>query len=138
MRDAARGLLVLSGLALSIVQLGSFRALIETQYGIILSIKLTLVHPLLGLAALNRFRLTPALAIDPQNTRPLLRSILIECVIVVGILAVVAGWRFTPPPRALAVAPVPRRSRSISTPIQRCFRCWFRRARSAPTILCCS
>ena len=42
-------LLVLSGLVLSIIQLGSLRALIETQYGIILSIKLSLVILLLGL-----------------------------------------------------------------------------------------
>ena len=37
------GVLVLTGLVLAIVQLESFRALIETKYGIILSIKLTLV-----------------------------------------------------------------------------------------------
>jgi copper transport protein len=98
------GVLVLTGLTLAIIQLQSFRALIETQYGIILSIKLTLVAVLLGFAALNRFRLTPRLAVDPLNTRPLVRSILAECVVVVGILAVVAGWRFTPPPRALAAA----------------------------------
>jgi copper transport protein len=59
---------------------------------------------LLGLAALNRFRLTPLLAVDPLDTRQLVRSILAECVVVVGILAVVAGWRFAPPPRALASA----------------------------------
>jgi copper transport protein len=96
--------LVLTGLTLAIVQLESFRALIETKYGIILSIKLALVLVLLGLAALNRFRLTPALASVPQNTRSLVRSILLEWVVVAGILAVVAGWRFTPPPRALNAA----------------------------------
>ena len=98
------GLLVLSGLGLAIIQLESFGALIETRYGIILLVKLILVAVLLGLAALNRYRLTPAVAADPQNTRPLIGSILIECVVVVGILAVVAGWRFTPPPRVLAAA----------------------------------
>jgi copper transport protein len=101
------GGLVLTGLVLAIVQLESFRALIETKYGIILSIKLTLVVVLLGLAALNRFRLTPALTADPANTKPLLRSIVAECVVVAGILAVVAGWRFTPPPRALAAVEAP-------------------------------
>jgi copper transport protein len=99
---AVVAVLVVTGLALAIIQVESFGALIETRYGIILSIKIVLVVVLLGLAALNRFRLTPALALDPLNTRPLLRSILIECLVVVGILAVVAGWRFTPPPRALA------------------------------------
>jgi copper transport protein len=98
------GLLVLSGLVLAIIQLGSFHALIETSYGILLSIKLALVTGLLGLAALNRLLFTPAVAADYENTRSLGRSILIECTLVVGILAVVAGWRFTPPPRA-SVAP---------------------------------
>jgi copper transport protein len=111
----AVGLLVLTGLVLAIVQLESFRALIETQYGIILSIKLVLVVVLLGLAARNRFRLTPMLAVDPLNTRPLVRSILAECVVVVGILAVVAGWRFTPPPRALAAAARPPLALHIHT-----------------------
>jgi copper transport protein len=98
------GVLVLTGLTLAIVQLQSFRALIETSYGLILSIKAALVVLLLGVAALNRFRFTPMIAVDRSNTRPLVRSILFECVVVAGILAVVAGWRFTPPPRALAVA----------------------------------
>jgi copper transport protein len=98
------GGLVLTGLTLAIIQLQSFRALIETRYGLILSIKLALVVVLLGLAARNRFRLTPGLALHPQQTRPLVRSILLECLVVAGILAVVAGWRFTPPPRALAAA----------------------------------
>ena len=66
------GLLVLTGLVLAIIQLGSLRALIETQYGIILSIKLALVALLLALAALNRFFLTPAVVADHENTRPLL------------------------------------------------------------------
>jgi copper transport protein len=98
------GVLMLTGLGLAIVQLGSFRALVETRYGLILSIKLVLVAVLLGLAALNRLRLTPALAADPGNVRPLVRSILAECAVAAAILAVVAGWRFTLPPRALAVA----------------------------------
>ena len=131
-------LLVLSGLVLSIIQLGSLRALIETQYGIILSIKLSLVILLLGLAALNRFLFTPAVVADYENTRPLLR--------------VDPAWNafssFASLPsspagasrrrRAPRLLLLPRRSRSISTRMQRCFRCWFRRARSAPTTLCCS
>ncbi|HMM91324.1 copper resistance CopC/CopD family protein [Bradyrhizobium sp.] len=108
-------LLVLSGLALAIVQLGSLRALIETSYGIILSIKLVLVVLLLGLAALNRFFLTPAVVTDHENSRPLWRSILIEGVLVIGILAVVAGWRFTPPPRSLIASVVTPLSVHIHT-----------------------
>jgi copper transport protein len=95
------GVLMLTGLGLAVVQLESFGALIETGYGIVLLVKLTLVVLLLGLAALNRFYLTAMVVADYRNTRPLLRSVVFEGVLVVGILAVVAGWRFTPPPRTL-------------------------------------
>lgn len=98
--------LALTGLGLAAVQLGSVRALTGTSYGLLLSIKLLLVAGLLCLAALNRFRLTPRLAANPLNTRALVRSIVLECVLAMGILAVVAGWRFTPPPRALVAAAV--------------------------------
>jgi copper transport protein len=98
------GLLVLTGLGLAVIQLGSFGALIKTQYGMILSIKLGLVVLMLALAALNRFYFTPIVAADHMNTNALRRSIGLECLLAVGILAVVAGWRFTPPPRAMADA----------------------------------
>ena len=84
--------IALTGLGLAVVQLESVRALIATSYGLILSVKLALVVVILALAALNRFRLTPALAVDPHNTRALVRSILAECLAGVAILAVVAGW----------------------------------------------
>lgn len=91
--------LAVTGLTLAVIQLESFGALIETRYGFILIIKLAFVTVLLGLAALNRFRLTPALA--RGAVQPLSRSILLECAAALGILAVVASWRFTPPPRSL-------------------------------------
>jgi copper transport protein len=95
------GLLLLAGFVLAVVQLGSLDALAETKYGLILLIKLMLVTGLTGLAALNRLRLTPALTQDAKTAKPLVRSIAAECVLAVAILAVVAGWRFTPPPRSL-------------------------------------
>jgi copper transport protein len=95
------GVLVLTGMVLAVVQLESFGALIKTAYGIILLVKLALVLLLLALAALNRFYLTAMVVADYRNTRPLLRSVVFECVLAVGILGVVAGWRFTPPPRTL-------------------------------------
>jgi copper transport protein len=98
------GVLVLTGLGLSVIQLESFGALVETGYGILLSIKLALVVLLLALAALNRLYLTPAIVAGASATRALRRSIVLECLLAVGILAVVAGWRFTSPPRAQAVA----------------------------------
>ena len=98
------GVVALTGLLLAVIQLESVSALTGTRYGWILCIKLALVAVLLGFAALNRFRLTPALQSRPENTRPLVRSIAFECGVVVGILALVAGWRFTPPPRSLTAA----------------------------------
>jgi copper transport protein len=94
-------LLVLSGLALATVELESLSALVNTTYGLILIAKLVLVVVLLTLACLNRYRLTPALAANPGASWLLRRSILLECATALAILAVVAFWRFTPPPRSL-------------------------------------
>ncbi|MFK4507274.1 copper resistance protein CopC/CopD [Bradyrhizobium daqingense] len=93
--------LALTGLVLAIVQLGKPSALVETRYGLILSLKLALVLLLLALAALNRLRLTQAFARDHKGGTALKRSILLECGIALAIFAVVAGWRFTPPPRTI-------------------------------------
>jgi copper transport protein len=94
-------ILALTGLGLAIVQLEKLSALTETRYGLILSIKLALVVLLLALAALNRFRLTPAMVRGEKVAPALRRSILLECVIALAIFAIVAGWRFTPPPRTI-------------------------------------
>ena len=94
------GLLALSGFALAIVELETPGALVKTSYGLVLLAKLVLVAALLTLAALNRYRWTPALA-NLGTARPLRRSILLECATALAILGVVAGWRFTPPPRSL-------------------------------------
>jgi len=93
------GLLALSGLGLAIVQLEKPAALIETWYGLILLAKLALVLLLVALAALNRFRFTPAL--ERGRAAALKRSIVFEGAIAVAIFALVAGWRFTPPPRTI-------------------------------------
>ncbi|MGY3589163.1 copper transport protein [Bradyrhizobium sp. USDA 4341] len=97
-------LIALSGLALAIVQLESFGALIDTGYGNILLVKFVLVSLLLTLAALNRLVFTPAIAREFHRTRPLQRSIALEFVLMIAILGLVALWRFTPPPRVLAMS----------------------------------
>lgn len=97
----AVGVLALTGLGLAIVQVEKPAALIETGYGLILVVKLVLVLVLLAMAALNRYRLTPALAKAREAAPGLKRSILLESVVALAILALVAGWRFTPPPRTI-------------------------------------
>jgi copper transport protein len=90
--------MLLAGLWLSVVQLGSLEALWTTAYGRVLAAKLAAVMVLLALAALNRFHL--------KTSARLVRSISAEIVVAILILGLVATWRFTPPPRALALAAV--------------------------------
>lgn len=95
--------LLVCGMALTAVQLGAPGPAWFTPYAAILAAKLALVAGLLLLAVWNRFALTrPALAGDAAATRRLRRSIVAETSIAVLILVLVAGWRVTPPPRALA------------------------------------
>ena len=64
-----------------------------------------LVAVLLALAAANRYRFVPRFhAEGTAAARPLRLSIGTELAIAVAILALVALWRFTPPPRSLAAA----------------------------------
>ncbi|OJU91554.1 MAG: hypothetical protein BGO13_06885 [Burkholderiales bacterium 66-5] len=94
--------LVLAGLALASIQLGDPRALYATAYGRVLLAKLALVALVLVLAAWHRWRLTPALMHGQTGTRRrMARSIAIETGMLAAVLAVVALWRFTPPPRSL-------------------------------------
>jgi copper transport protein len=97
--------LAAAGIVLAVIQVGTFEALIDTAYGLVLLAKGLLLAVLFGLAAANRLWLTaPALAGDSIATRRLAASVAAEVVLVAAILAVVALWRFTPPPRALAAA----------------------------------
>jgi copper transport protein len=101
-------LLVVSGAVLAFIQLGHVAALWTTAYGLVLDAKAVLLLALFGLAALNRFRLTPRLEVDDvRSRRAMCRSIVVETVLVVLIFAVVASWRFTPPPRAQALETAP-------------------------------
>ncbi|WP_137151505.1 CopD family protein [Devosia sp. FKR38] len=97
--------IILSGITLATVQLGQPGSAWLSPYGVILAAKLLLLLLVFGLALYNRRRLTaPALAGEAAMRRRLRCSILAEIVLVTLILGLVAGWRFTPPPRALAVA----------------------------------
>jgi copper transport protein len=97
--------LVVTGTTLAVVQLDRFDALWTTSYGIVLSCKLAAVAALLALAMANRYMLAPRFeTAGGAAARPLVTSITIELVLALTILAFVASWRFTPPPRALALA----------------------------------
>lgn len=97
--------LTAAGIVLAVIQVQTPAALVNTGYGRLLLVKLVLLLFLFTLATVNRWTLTaPAEAGATEVQRRLVRSIGAEVLIVLAIFAVAAGWRFTPPPRALAIA----------------------------------
>ena len=98
-------LLLISGATLALLQLDSVQSLWTTDYGRILSAKLILLLLLLGVATFNRYALTARVQRGDARARLWMRrSICVELLLVAMILALVAIWRFTPPPRAMAAA----------------------------------
>jgi copper transport protein len=94
-----------SGAVLAIVQVETPGALVATAYGCVLLVKLALVAGLFGLAAWNRFRLTSrARAGEGASLAQLRRVIAAEILVMLAVFGTAALWRFTPPPRALAIA----------------------------------
>jgi copper transport protein len=95
-------LLILAGLVLAAVQVETLAALVTTDYGRLLLLKLAAVAALLGLAAWNKRRLTPRLAAgDDAAARLLRRSIGAEMAVAAAVLALTAALGQTVPPRAL-------------------------------------
>jgi len=98
------GLIIVSGLVNSwtVIGIDNLGALVTTIYGWLFIAKLTLFTAMLGLAAANRFRLTPALeraAGDPSRQMKALRtSLVIETSAAVLILALVAWLGLLAPP----------------------------------------
>lgn len=82
--------LVASGLLLLWELLQTPAELWQTAYGQLLGVKILLVAGLMGLAATNRFRLVPHLASQPEGTARLARTIRLEMVVAVLIMAVTA------------------------------------------------
>jgi copper transport protein len=98
------GVLTIAGIALAVVQVEHTAALWTTAYGRVFLAKLGLLLLLFTLAAINRFILTPAYQHRKRGAvSDFTRSVRMEVVLVCAILAVAALWRFTPPPRSLAL-----------------------------------
>lgn len=99
------GVLLVSGALLIWRQQAWTAGAWQTDYGRVLLAKLALVALMLLIGAYNRYRLTrPVLREDggaAPFARRLRRTAAAELVIGLLILALVAAWRFTPPPRAL-------------------------------------
>lgn len=105
--------LVGSGVALTALQIDGPSALVHTAYGRVLLAKLVLVALLLGLGAYNRYQLTEAVMAGDEGACAVLRRVIRwEVLVAVAVLAVVALWRQTPPPRAVHAAPA-----AVVTPV---------------------
>lgn len=96
--------LIGAGVVLAVIQVENLSALWTTAYGRLLLAKLALAAVLLALAASNRWHLTKsALAGKADAQSQLVRNIAVETLVAMAILGLVAGFRFTPPPRVLAI-----------------------------------
>jgi copper transport protein len=99
--------LLAAGVVMSVVQIGSWSALTDTNYGRLWLSKLSAVVVMLGLAGVNRVWLTPGLALSASASKRLVLSIALEAGVSLLVLGIVAGWRFTPPPRAFVPLAAP-------------------------------
>ena len=92
--------LIVAGTALAWLLSGSLSALFGTAYGRTLLAKVAVVSVLLGLAALNKLRLVPALAAgDPSAPAALRRSIALEgAAVILILLATATLTTLTTPP----------------------------------------
>jgi copper transport protein len=102
------GTLLLAGTYLAVVQVGTPLALVTTDYGNVLLAKLALVAIALALGTWNRLVLTQPVSLGNASAAAAMKVIVaVEIALVILVLAVTALWRFTPPPRALALrAPI--------------------------------
>ncbi|MEO6959696.1 MAG: CopD family protein, partial [Burkholderiaceae bacterium] len=97
--------IVAAGVVLTLLQFDRPQSLWQTAYGQVFLVKMAFLAGLLGVAVYNRYRLTSGvLQGDARSIVTMRRFIRIELALGLCILAAVAVWRFTPPPRALAEA----------------------------------
>jgi copper transport protein len=96
--------LAVTGVVLAVVQIGRWDALWDTAYGNVFIAKCVALAALAALAVTNRYGLTTAATRGDDRARSWLRrSIAAEIGLVLAIFGIAALWRFTPPPRALAL-----------------------------------
>ena len=95
--------LLVSGLANTWYLAGSVAALTQTQYGHLLIIKIALFFAMVGVAAVNRLRLTPRLIADgdpaaaQRARRALCRNASIEAALGAAVIVIVAALGTLPP-----------------------------------------
>lgn len=93
---------LISGSAISLKQLGSPANLFNNDYGTVLLTKIILVFVIIGIAAYNKINLTPKLiANDAAGVSKIKRTITLELMLYLIVLAAASALTVTTPPRAL-------------------------------------
>lgn len=93
---------LISGTAISLKQLGSPANLFNNDYGTVLLTKIILVFVIIGIAAYNKINLTPKLiANEVAGVSKIKRTITLELMLYVIVLAAASALTVTTPPRAL-------------------------------------
>jgi copper resistance protein D len=96
------GTLVITGSVNGMILVGSMPALIGTDYGRLLLLKVALFVAMVAIAAVNRLRLMPRLVrADINALRPLMRNAAIETLIGIAILLIVGVLGTLPPAEEL-------------------------------------
>jgi copper transport protein len=117
---ASLAVVVVTGLARSVDELGGWHALLDSGFGRALGVKLALFAGLLGLGALNRYRLVPALRVTARRgaTGRLRRSVRGELWLAAGVLLAAALLSELPPGAAIGEAAAGQRPPAPPTALQ--------------------
>jgi copper transport protein len=97
MATVALGVVVLTGLARALIEVRSWHGLFSTSFGRTLLIKLVLVAGLIGLGAVNRFRIVPALRAGRAKVSTLGSTVRAELALAIPIVAAAAVLGELPP-----------------------------------------
>jgi copper transport protein len=95
------GIVALTGLIRSIVDIGTINALLTTEFGLLVLLKVALLIPIAALGALNHFRNVPRAG---RDLRPLWRAGSIELTIGAAVLLVASILVNVAPPTEVAAA----------------------------------
>jgi copper transport protein len=90
--------LIAAGAAIAWFLVDEWTALVTMPYGLVLSAKITLVAGMLALAAVNKWRLVPALPTGRAAVARLRRSICLEAVLAFAVIAATTALNNVPPP----------------------------------------
>lgn len=98
----AVALLGFSGIGITFVQMQGFEPFFTTDYGNRLGVKIILFVLIVGIALLNKFRLTAKVAAGADGAKSMGSSIRFEYALIVLILGLAVSLTLPSPPRALA------------------------------------